>query len=240
MVIAVGKLVEWQQNYKDQLEQLISAEKTTSESMRIASNSFEELVRSSSEFERILRELGVVIPSIKSTTDGMLSLSQSLSEVLRSMKDVTPEFASKVDSMLKQLDLGISNLLSVTSKNIEVQISQSVKQMNDSYQSIAGAHSDSVRNYTSQIQNSTSELKELLTGTIKDNQKLLNSNLEDSLSKIKESVTALDKGLEQELTRSLESLSHQLASLSAKFVDDYTPLTERLREILKIAESTRR
>jgi len=167
----------------------------------------------------------------------MLSLSQSLSEVLRSMKDVTPEFASKVDSMLKQLDLGISNLLSVTSKNIEVQISQSVKQMNDSYQSIAGAHSDSVRNYTSQIQNSTSELKELLTGTIKDNQKLLNSNLEDSLSKIKESVTALDKGLEQELTRSLESLSHQLASLSAKFVEDYTPLTERLREIVRLSST---
>ena len=238
--IAVGKLVEWQENYKNQLEELIVTEKSTSESMRIASDAYSEIVKSSSEFERILRELGVVIPSIKSTTDGMLTLSQSLAEVLRSMKDVTPEFATKVDSMLKQLDIGISNLLSVTTKTIEVQISQSVKQMNDSYQMIAGAHSDSVRNYSSQIQNSTSELKELLTGTIKDNQKLLNSNLEDSLSKIKESVTALDKGLEQELTRSLESLSHQLASLSAKFVDDYTPLTERLRDILKIAESIRR
>ena len=95
-----------------------------------------------------------------------------------------------------------------------------------------------MRNFTSTIQSSTSELKELLTGVIQNNQKILNAGLEDSLAKIREGVTTLDKGLETELTRALESLSHQLASLSAKFVEDYTPLTDKLREIVRISQKT--
>ena len=40
----------------------------------------------------------------------------------------------------------------------------------------------------------------------------------------------------EELTKALESFGRQLAALSEKFVNDYTPLTERLRDILTIAE----
>jgi len=38
------------------------------------------------------------------------------------------------------------------------------------------------------------------------------------------------------LTKSLESLAGQLASLSNKFAEDYTPLTEKLREVVSLAE----
>ena len=83
-------------------------------------------------------------------------------------------------------------------------------------------------------------MKELLSHSIKDSHRLVTDQLKNSLEKVQESVQTLDKGLERELTRALEGLSHQLASLSAKFVADYTPLTERLKDVLKIAESIRR
>ena len=58
------------------------------------------------------------------------------------------------------------------------------------------------------------------------------------MEKIHQSVVALDTGLQEELTKSLETLGRQLASLSEKFVADYTPLTERLREVVRIASAT--
>ena len=53
---------------------------------------------------------------------------------------------------------------------------------------------------------------------------------------IKESVLALDKALQKELNNSLESLGRQLAALSNRFVEDYLPLTEKLREVVEISK----
>ena len=51
-------------------------------------------------------------------------------------------------------------------------------------------------------------------------------------------LDALDRGMEAELNKALETLGSQLASLSSKFVEDYTPLTERLREVVNLSKHT--
>jgi hypothetical protein len=49
-------------------------------------------------------------------------------------------------------------------------------------------------------------------------------------------ITALDTALQKELTKALESLGSQLTSLSKKFVEDYTPLTAKLHEVLNMVD----
>jgi hypothetical protein len=56
------------------------------------------------------------------------------------------------------------------------------------------------------------------------------------VTKSKEQIDLLDAALSEELKKSLEALGGQLAALSEKFVSDYMPLTERLREVVRIAE----
>ena len=46
----------------------------------------------------------------------------------------------------------------------------------------------------------------------------------------------LDESMEKELTQALQTFGYQLTALSEKFVNDYMPLTDRLRELLNIAE----
>jgi hypothetical protein len=60
--------------------------------------------------------------------------------------------------------------------------------------------------------------------------------LTKSLESVRQGVITLDKGLQEELSKSLETLGRQLASLSEKFVADYGPLTDRLREIIRLSE----
>lgn len=288
---AVEKLVIWQQQYKEQLEALIEEEKQSASSMSLASQSYKELVDNSTTFSKVVEDLHHLLPNLKQMTETLFVQSKSLSDVLTTMKEVTPQFEIKVNQMLTQLDEGISKLVVGVTTKIEQEITKTVNsiganyssivanhnesirshsntiqtitselkqtlnqtiadhnsqvskfidELKNGYSSVVANHTDSVKNFTSTIQSSTAELKDILSSTIRDNQKIVNSSLEDSLSKIREGVTTLDKGLEKELTRSLESLSHQLASLSAKFVEDYTPLTEKLRDIVRIANSVQK
>ncbi|MEX1056953.1 MAG: hypothetical protein WED11_04435, partial [Natronospirillum sp.] len=45
----------------------------------------------------------------------------------------------------------------------------------------------------------------------------------------------LDAALQSQLTTSLQTFGFQLTALSEKFVNDYTPLTERLQSLLQVA-----
>ena len=57
----------------------------------------------------------------------------------------------------------------------------------------------------------------------------------DSTNHIARQIQSLDEALQDELTKSIESLGSQLTSLSGKFVEDYSPLTDKLREVVQIA-----
>ena len=60
--------------------------------------------------------------------------------------------------------------------------------------------------------------------------------VEETGEKMAQQTVALDKALGDELTKSLEQLGRQLTSLSGQFVQDYRPLTEQLRRVVRIAE----
>jgi uncharacterized protein YukE len=57
--------------------------------------------------------------------------------------------------------------------------------------------------------------------------------------RLEESVQELDRMLGEELSKSLESLGNQLATLSSRFVEDYQPLTESLREVVQLSRRLR-
>ena len=93
-----------------------------------------------------------------------------------------------------------------------------------------------------------------LTGQIEDLIRSTHQRLEESLQtqsrqlsteterifqmggdRMTEQITLLDTALQEELTKALESLGSQLVSLSRQFVDDYSPLTQKLREVVQMA-----
>jgi len=76
-----------------------------------------------------------------------------------------------------------------------------------------------------------------LTQNYETSRKVIESLINQTKDNLEKQVTKLDEELGKELNKSLTSLGNQLASLSKKFVDDYTPLTEKLKVLV---ESSRR
>ena len=210
---AVGELVIWQRQYKEELSQLQAVQQQSAGDLRSATTSFSQMVEQSAGFVDAAAKLETLVRSLAEQYQLIQQSEQALHTVLVDMKDVTPQFAQKLD------ELAVSIRTGVTQVQADV--------------------SEVVRNLGTQTQTSNAELKQLLVDTLKQSQTEVNEQLLKGLEIMRESVVTLDKGLQDELTKSLETLGRQLASLSEKFVADYGPLTDRLREVVRIAGTVR-
>jgi len=79
------------------------------------------------------------------------------------------------------------------------------------------------------------ELTENLSNSITRNNQELNQHIEQAVNRTNEQVVKLDQAMSEELTKALESFGKQLAALSQKFVEDYLPLTEKLKQVVELS-----
>ncbi len=210
----VENLVTWQQQYKEELDLIKTTQLQAATDMKTATDAFTNMVNKSEKFASIADHLKILLEAMDKQKDILFTQEKALSQLLLEMKDVTPQFASKMSTMLSDISLGLKQIQSET---VEI-----------------------VKNFGAQAQSSNAEMKNLLTEVINKTQQQLSEGLQENSKIIKEGVLTLDKGLQKELNDALTSLGKQLASLSEKFVDDYLPLTDRLREVVQLASSIQR
>lgn len=210
---AVEKLVLWQQQYKEELDQLQSVQKSSADDLSKAAQGMTLMVDRANAFTSTASHLEQLLRGLAQQYSLIEQSQSSLSIVLTEMKDVTPQFSRKLDELVQGMEAGV------------VKVQSSVSEV--------------VKNFGVQTQSSSAELKQLLVDTLKKSQTDVNDQLVKSVEIVRQSVITLDKGLQEELTKSLETLGRQLASLSEKFVADYGPLTERLHDLVRVAGQTR-
>jgi DNA anti-recombination protein RmuC len=179
--------------------------------MQMATEAFTNLVKRSEEFSSVAEKLKTLLEAMDKQKDVLFSQEKALSELLIQMKDITPQFATKMSGLLSEITTGVKQIQSETT--------------------------EIVKNFGAQTQSANAEMKNLLTDVIKKSHQQLSEGLQENSKIIKEGVLTLDKALQKELNDSLTSLGKQLASLSEKFVEDYLPLTDKLREVVRLAAS---
>ncbi len=209
---SVEKLVIWQQQYKEELDTLQALQKSSAQDLKEASLGLASFIGQAASFARTADALDETLEELGMQYEDIVQSQRAMSEVLSQMKEVTPQFSRKIDEMTASMTQGVTKLQNEVS--------------------------DIVKGFGSHAESFSSEIKQFLTETLRQSQSEVNAGLTQSIDKIHQSVVALDTGLQEELTKSLETLGRQLASLSEKFVADYTPLTERLREVVRIASAT--
>ena len=139
---------------------------------------------------------------------------------------------------------GIDNTMEGLSKNHEI-ILDSNKELKDiitdfssgieSFASLGEKASNSLPQIENNLNSITKGLESSYNefannqNQIQENMKV---NIENMISQNAERIKTLDENLGLELEKSLESLGSSLATLSNKFVEDYSPLTDRLRQLI--------
>lgn len=215
--IAVGKLLEWQENYKEQLGEMKTQYDETTKGMISIESSFNNIVKKA---------------------DTLLELSKSLVELMnglddkqKKIDDYLQEAISITNEAKKAIPLINDHIINATDKLTKSlnDTSETVKKSVDSNLEAIKKQTDSLNeNYTTMSRG----IDGIMTNVADNSQKLI----EESNKVLQDQIRNLDKQLQEELTKSLESLGSQLASLSSKFVSDYSPLTDKLRSIVEMSK----
>lgn len=188
---AVGKLLVWQQQYQGYVESSSDKLNTIIGLTQKATADYSRIVQEASTFSQSAQDLNVLIKTLNENKEHLISVSQSLAQLLREASGSLPSVEKKV--------IGLTETLADT---------------------------------MSRHQRTVGE-------TLTHNSELTRSSLEEvtkGLSRItaatEQQVKDLESKLGEVLEECLSSLGSQLTTLSERFVEDYTPLTTRLRQLV--------
>jgi hypothetical protein len=200
---AVGKLLEWQENYKDQIElmvaELLKVEESLIRNQEIItsiSDQYEKSLGVSSQFEVILTEMS-------SQREVLQQNMEKFSELVDKSSDVFPSIEKNINSLTTSLSDSVNDTISNVNhliKSQEEQIKSNISTLQESYDT------------------AISRLTSIQTKIAED---------------LKDRIQSLDKGLEHELNQALSSLGKGLTGLSNKFVADYSELANELERVFK-------
>lgn len=240
---AVEKLVIWQQQYRDTLEQLQAEQQKSQQALAQATDSLASMAQSAGHFAQTAHALEAEIGELTQTRERLFAQEEALARLLETLRDVTPTFAAKAEDMLTEVSSGMSKVTrDIAERMLESHremrqlvsgTAQSTEQQLARVQSVMTRTADALAQSleTTQLQAHRQMLEQL-----SEHQSLFKQELQAQSQIVKQSVLALDVALQKELETALQSLAGQLAALSNRFVEDYTPLTQRLRELIEISK----
>ena len=159
------------------------------------------------------------------------TFSESIEEAINRSHTSMDEQREALTSQLQHLQTAISTAL----ENVDQQLSEASLGFSASVNASVRESQMSVNQQREVLTNLTQGLREQLENVVTTTNNSLDATLRRSTQHIIDQVEKLDEELGKELRKSLTMLGSQLTSLSEKFVEDYEPLTERLREIVTIA-----
>lgn len=189
---AVGKILIWQEKYKNDMQIMIEQQSITTKNMSDAVIRYDEILSNTSKFTDTAENLSKIINALELQRNQLKDSLSSLANLLDRAGSGIPKLEEKILEMTQQISSSVSS-----------------------------------------CQN---DLKNVLIEGIRISNDDFNKNIKFLVEQTKEQILVLDKALSDELTKSLESFGRQMAALSEKFANDYTPITEGLQRVLKIGK----
>lgn len=250
---AVEKILLWQEAYRQQIGEMIEQQKTTTANMSEATARYSELIGRSEDFSSIANKLGSLIQTLNLQREQIGQTIATLGTLLQSAGDNLPKIEQHVIELTQQIERGVREnnsqitaaVTSVTEATLNSQsemkkllIESAEAANNDLTKRVTQLHdqlSTTINSITQNLQTAHSEMKKIVVETAEAANRDVNTHIKQLSENTQKQVVALDKALSDELTKSIQTLGEHLTALSRRFVDDYTPLTERLRLLVQTA-----
>lgn len=213
------------QNYQESLEkavtkQLDSIDSNIQKSNAVVNNTIQN---ASAEFEK----------SIKMQAESMNKTISTVGDSFKTViKDTAKEFELMAETIAESVELQ-GKILTNVSQDVKVAVDKTLRDLTEQSKVSIKEYENSLHNI---IMSQFNTVKDSVNAASKDFNRLLAENTEKSTSVLVQQTQLLDTALQEELKKAIETMGKHLAALSNQFVQDYRPLTDKLREVVKLAE----
>lgn len=210
---AVGNMLLWQQNYKTELQELLVTQQSNGELLDRASRAYEKVVTHSEVFNQVSESMGGLMEALQAQSQGLDQYLSQLASVADKAAAGLPSLEGRVDALTDQL-------------------AESVTRNQQQLSQVLNEASRALRDTSAEVHRNMAE-------SLSQSQQGMHRQVETLVQRTGEQLEQLDQALENELTKALTTFGYQLTSLSEKFVNDYAPLTDRLRALVQASEASR-
>jgi chromosome segregation ATPase len=176
--------------------------------MKSAANDYSTVLSNAESFTNVANQLSSLLRGLDTQRKQLDDSLRSLAQLFNTASESLPQIQSKILQLTEQMTFGVKHHQDELTKTI--------------------------RDGSVSLRTAVSDVKKLLLETTQTNNQEINAHIKELSGKTTEELRKLDVALDKELTKALSTLGSQLASLSKKFVDDYGPLTQRLREVVRL------
>lgn len=209
---SIKRLLEWQQTYHNQMKQM--------------TEHFESVLDSTEQSRKVLQGLtgsAHVYQDSAEKLDGLLKhLNMSLSGIEELAKGASKTFPT-IDAKINELTVGFADAVAVALRENNRMIESQQVAINQQISTLLETKEDLKEQQHKMVADLNNGYIKVMTERYEATSKQLEN---------------LDNELGEELKKALDSMGRQLTSLSAQFVEDYGPITSKLREIIRIANQT--
>lgn len=205
---AVGKLLEWQRQHMEHVDAVT-----------------EGLAQLISQSDSIVQNQG----QLNAHSEKFVTVSNALSGLITGLETQKSQLLSTIASLGQVLEKS-SGALPALEKHIV-----------DVADQMATASKQSQEILTSSFKETSTALRQNLEATVAETNRSHadhSKKIAEHIDKSRQTIELLDAALSDQLGKSLEALGRHLAALSEKFTSDYTPLTNKLRDVIEMARRT--
>ena len=221
---AVGKTVAWQEQYRQQMDELASEFRIAAESIEQSRVSMEQIAEASSE--------------IADKSHSIVVCAEDMEPLLHTLNDQLEAFSKLRDQAHEAFPL-IENRLEDLTTNLSAAVQQTI---NNSHVSMETQRRE-LKEQTGKLEETVSQIAIELKNLVERNKEEIENHVNTLHGELRKEVNTLNESLRKELTESLTTLAGHFESLSNGFVDNYTqlvvPYTQTLQALKQLVDASR-
>lgn len=210
---AVGQMITWQKEHRESIEALVESNRQSAESAKLGAESFERLIQQTRSFTSVAEDMEALLSTLQTQSENLREYLSTFSNLVVDAQQGLPQLETRI----LQLTEGMQQLVETQGQQMRTLLEGSATDIRDTVRNVSDV---------------------LLEGTERAQQNM-GMQLTQLLERNDKQMKQMDQALEDELNRAMKSFGYQLTALSEKFVNDYTPLTDKLHDLVRLAEQSK-
>lgn len=203
------------------------SQQMTAEIKNVAAVAFAEFRNNSAQI--VQNACNAIQKSTENATQNINDLTEKFDDVIEDSQDITEQISKVGNTALKQVE-NISNKTIQAMAEVSKKIESTSYKQREIMDAEVKATKDAVTNAATSLRNESFQITKKVADSMEH---MMNTNNEN----LRKSTENLNKNLENLLKQTLDNFGKTMYQVSQKFVTDYTPLTNKLRELVNIARN---
>ena len=209
---AVGQLLQWQENYREELQELQQAYQQTVVTLTAVVTAVEQVAESTQSIPDAMDRLNEVYGTLTERTDQLEARLQAFGAMAEQAQNAFPT----IENNLNTITQGMAD---------------AAQTQNDALEQQQAAYVQMTENIQSTIQQQTDQHGQMVEGM----QNAFNTTIGNATEALTNAVNDLDTAMQEEIGRIVTAMAENLSGITQQFVRDYEPMVDAMNQVAQAA-----